>query len=136
MEAAPDLPPTGKGETLLVVEDESALRETLCEWLETLNYQVLSAANAAEALTAYHRHSGKIDLVLTDLTMPGIGGLELLQALRRNGPTIRVIGMSGNLTLEAMRSIEARGVIAWMQKPPLLTELARTVQRGLMDRNA
>jgi signal transduction histidine kinase len=135
-EAAPAPPPMGRGETLLVLEDESVLRETLCEWLETLNYRVLPAANAAEALTAYHRHSGKIDLVLTDLTIPGIGGLELLQALRRNDPTVRVIGMSGGLTPEARRSLEAHGVIDWIQKPPVLTELARTIQGVLVGQRS
>src|SRR6266567_8394076 len=75
---APITEPDARGEeTVLLVEDEAALRPAITEFLESYGYSVLATANAAEALRVTTSYNGSIDLLLTDLVMPGLGGLEL-----------------------------------------------------------
>jgi hypothetical protein len=80
-------------ETILVVDDRAALRELTRETLELCGYKVLEAGNGREGLDICQCHS-KIDLVLTDLTMPGMGGLEFVKLLRTRRPQMKVLFMS------------------------------------------
>jgi len=92
-----DLTPTiEKGhETILLVEDTEALREMIERVLTGFGYTVLVASNGAQALTASEKFHGQIDLLLSDIVMPGIGGPELAIRLRMRRPTLRVLLMSG-----------------------------------------
>lgn len=83
------------GETVLVVEDEDALREVTRRLLTRQGYQVLSAANGAEAVVAAQTFQGPIDLLLTDVIMPQMLGKEAAQAISAARPEIRVLYMSG-----------------------------------------
>jgi CheY-like chemotaxis protein len=74
--------PMGQGELVLVVDDESDIRKVTVGLLEAQKYRVLSAANGEEALTLFLQHADAVRAVLTNLHMPGMGGLALLQALR------------------------------------------------------
>ncbi|WP_189172334.1 PAS domain S-box protein [Pilimelia anulata] len=85
---------TGAGETILVVEDEAALAAVLTRMLENSNYQVIPASNGTEALDIV-RSAHTIDLLVTDVVMPGMQGPELATACRRIRPTMPVIYMSG-----------------------------------------
>ena len=69
--------------TILCVEDEDDLRSDIAEELEAANYRVLQAANGSEALALLEKH--RPDLVLCDITMPGLGGYDVLKALREQG---------------------------------------------------
>jgi two-component system, cell cycle sensor histidine kinase and response regulator CckA len=104
-------------ETLLLVEDESAVRESVRRLLEGQGYTVIEARDGAEALRLYDRNATGIDLVLTDVTMPGIGGLELVQQLRARRPDLRVVFMSGY----ADKALATNGAIphhtAYIEKP-------------------
>lgn len=81
--------------TILLVEDSDRIRPLVREILKDLNCQILEAAAAEEALRAAATHSGDIDLLLTDIAMPGMSGLELATELRRHYPRLQVLYMSG-----------------------------------------
>jgi PAS domain S-box-containing protein len=90
------IPRRAKGdETILVVEDEEALRRLATRLLETAGYTVLSAADGEQALITCERHAGKIDLLLTDVVMPRMSGKRLAERLATTRPTLKILYMSG-----------------------------------------
>ena len=82
-------------ETILLVEDEEPLRKLCTEFLEQLGYRMLTASNAKEAVALVEGYSGKIDLLITDVVMPGLPGPDLAQALLALRPDLKVIFISG-----------------------------------------
>jgi PAS domain S-box-containing protein len=86
--------PRGHGERVLVVEDEPQLRATLSRFISAGGYEVIEASNGDEGIAAFHAENGRIDLVLTDLVMPGTGGLALGRAIRELS-AVPVLYMSG-----------------------------------------
>ena len=82
-------------ETILVVEDEADVRELTCEFLRVSGYSVLQAQNGVEALDVCSRHAGQIQLVLSDMVMPKMGGAELAAKIRTAHPDTKVVLMSG-----------------------------------------
>ena len=104
-------------ETLLLVEDEAAVRSSVRRLLEWHGYTVLEARNGAEALRVYEAQEGNIDLVLTDVVMPEMGGHELVEQLRARRPDLRVLFMSGY----AERAFTSNGSIpagtGYLEKP-------------------
>jgi CheY-like chemotaxis protein len=82
-------------ETILVVEDENDVRELACEFLTMTGYSVLRARNGVEAIDLLRRRPGKIDLVLSDVVMPKMGGSELAARLPSVSPGTRILLMSG-----------------------------------------
>jgi PAS domain S-box-containing protein len=84
----------GGGETLLVVEDERLIRATLAKILRQHGYVVLVASDPQEALAVARAHAGSIDLLLTDVVMPGSSGVELARALSESRPRLKVVFMS------------------------------------------
>jgi len=92
--AAPDSI-VGGSETILVVEDNAPLRDLVRDLAQELGYSVLSAANGQEAIEVAARHPGQIDLMLTDVIMPGMSARELARALRAGHPDLKVLYMSG-----------------------------------------
>jgi two-component system cell cycle sensor histidine kinase/response regulator CckA len=82
-------------ETILLVEDESALRELACSSLRTGGYNVLAAGSAETALATAQRHDGRIHLLLTDVILPGLSGRDLANSLGLSLPNLKVIYMSG-----------------------------------------
>ncbi len=124
-------PVRGKGEVILVVEDDLTLKATLVSALGMLNYQVLQAANGREALDIYDQHENSIELVLSDWVMPYMGGLELVQALKQRDPDVKVLMMTGHPLNQGARNSTPDGAIGWIQKPPNLNQLAELVSRAL-----
>ncbi len=94
MPAKAEAQPRGTG-TILVAEDEEALREAMCGYLRSLGYTVLGASSGKEALSVASQHEGHIELLITDLVMPGMGGRELSQTLGSLRPDLKTICMSG-----------------------------------------
>jgi CheY-like chemotaxis protein len=82
-------------ETILVVEDEAFVREAACDILEGEGYRVLRARNATEAVAAFHRQQGSVQLLLSDVVLPGQNGPALAKDLRAALPTLRAIFISG-----------------------------------------
>jgi len=83
------------GETILVVEDEQAVRDLTVRILQQLGYTILTAASGAEALEVSQAHAGSIDLLLTDVVMPHMSGRQLADHLRQSRPTTKVLFLSG-----------------------------------------
>ena len=147
--------PQGKGERILVVEDDSVVLDVLRQTLRALGYDVLTARNGQEGLELYRQyqaggqvsadgnetareeqpenapHPGSIALVLTDIVMPGMGGVELCHALRRLNPNVKVVLISGYPLGEEARELLTEGVVDWIQKPSPVKKLAQII-RGAM----
>jgi two-component system cell cycle sensor histidine kinase/response regulator CckA len=87
-------PGIGK-ETILLVEDEPAVRQLFAQALSRAGYRVLEACNGQEALTVFEQHGDSIDLLLTDVRMPYMGGLELAKHLRSRRVGLKLIWISG-----------------------------------------
>ena len=124
-----DAPPRGT-ETLLVVEDEMSLRRGICELLSSLGYTVLDASSGDEALSIASEQK-HIDLLLTDVIMPKMGGRELAQMLGSQRPELKVIYMSGYTDDAVLRHGIHELHTAFLQKPFGLSALARKVRDTL-----
>ncbi|HXY25531.1 MAG TPA: response regulator [Candidatus Acidoferrum sp.] len=121
--------PTNKllSKTVLIVDDMDGLREMLADFLPLLGMQVLEAAGAMEAIHTARSHTETIDLLLTDIEMPGMSGLKLAEKLTHMRPGIRVLYMSaGTNPLERTTSKQKPLGSYFIQKPFSLEEL-RTV---------
>jgi signal transduction histidine kinase/CheY-like chemotaxis protein len=118
-------------ETILVVEDDDAVRRMTLEFLKIKGYSVLEARNAADAIQFVGNYSGSIDLVLTDVLMPGIKGGELGERLAQLRTGIRVLYMSA-YTEDAVMSYEMLGPgMAFIEKPFSPDDLAKKVRELL-----
>jgi len=129
--SAPESSGAVRGETILLVEDEPAVLEMAKTALSEAGYNVLAAANGQEALRVSAEQRGPIDLVLTDMVMPGMNGRDLVKALRQRRPKIRVIissGYSGE-THPALNSMSPDE--GYLEKPFLISKLRRSVREML-----
>ena len=127
--------PRGRG-TILIVEDEAELRQAIAESLSALGYRVLEAQHGSEALEIVEKHSGQIDLLLSDAVMPHLRGVDLLHRIRASYPGIKLILMSGNPEATSPSSAsgeagEPDGNIVFLQKPFAHAELAKTIRKLL-----
>jgi CheY-like chemotaxis protein len=87
--------PRGRGETVLVVEDEATVRRLATELLASKGYRVIEAGSAEDALAVFDRAANGVDLMLSDVVLPGIDGVELARRLRRSDPGLPVLYMTG-----------------------------------------
>jgi CheY-like chemotaxis protein len=120
----------GQGELILVVEDNEATRASVSEILTNLGYRVLQASEGKEALEVFAQQAGSIDLILSDLVMPGMGGSELVRHLAAVAPQQRVLLMTG-YPLGSTRELLESGTVHWLQKPLTGAKLARAVREAL-----
>lgn len=122
-------------ETILLAEDETSLRTLTRTTLELCGYKVLEAKDGVEALEVSERHAGPIELLLTDIVMPGMGGRPLAQELTRRRPEIRVVYMSGYTG----QAVGAQGPVEpgsdFLPKPFTRDTLTRKIREAL-DRRA
>lgn len=125
-------PKAGEMETILVVEDDDAMREALVEMLKLMNYVALCAKDGREALDIYE-NDPSIDLVLSDLVMPEMGGVALYGILKEKYPDVRMVIMTGYPLAEKGKDLLEQGIVAWLQKPLDSDTLARTLQRVLSE---
>ncbi len=121
--------PTGRGEMILLVEDHPALRAAGRKVLEQLGYRVLEAADGREALEVYAAE--QVDLVLTDVVMPGMGGAALVEALRQQNPDVKVIAFTGYGEDQEVDRVRRAGVSEVIRKPFEVERLAETIRRML-----
>ncbi|MFN3980340.1 MAG: PAS domain S-box protein [Caldilinea sp.] len=125
----------GRGETILLVEDEAALRSTLAEVLEQWNYHVVVVANGIEALNALDKDGLQPDLILSDVVMPEMSGVALFKTLHRRKVNIPVIFLTGHLRGEELENLRQYGLRAWLPKPPSIEQLAETIAAVLQENN-
>jgi CheY-like chemotaxis protein len=124
------VPLRGRGEIVLVVEDEDRIRGLCQRILESLGYQVLTAANGREALDVY-RAIGKVDLVVTDLVMPEMGGKSLIRELRKVNPDLKFVAMTGYVLMEDLQQLKEEGLLEVIHKPLDTDTLAQVVRWAL-----
>lgn len=123
-----DAEPWRRTETILFVEDETFVRRVTAEVLCAAGYGVLIAQNAEDALRLYERHSGAIDLLLTDLVLPGQTGSELAARLKGLDHRLKVLFVTGYV--ERLKTMEGRDCLP---KPFSTSALLEKV-RQLLDR--
>jgi PAS domain S-box-containing protein len=130
--AEPAAGPARGAETVLLVEDEKGVRRIARLALEGAGYAVLEAADGPAAVAAAAAHPGPVDLLLTDVVMPGMGGRQLAEAVRRARPGVRVLYMSGYTDDAVLRHGVGDGTDAFLQKPFTPRALAEKV-RAVLD---
>ncbi|OIQ98882.1 blue-light-activated protein [mine drainage metagenome] len=126
--------PTGSGETILVVDDEEAVRETLRDMLENHGYRVILAPDGRQGLVCYQQQRQLVRALVTDVMMPVMDGAELVRAIRREDPDLPVIAMSGLPEKELAAGEEGARADAFIMKPfvseQLLVELHSVLAPG------
>jgi two-component system, cell cycle sensor histidine kinase and response regulator CckA len=127
-EEIPDLP-LGRGELILVVDDELSIRETLKIALETYNYRVITAYDGIEAITIYATHQDEIKVVLIDIMMPLMDGTTAIRALQQFNP--KIIACSGVVASNSLQSMPS--VKAFLPKPFTTEDLLNTLARILQE---
>jgi len=127
----PRLPATGT-ETLLIVEDEAALRELVVRVLELCGYRIYEAGNGAEAIRVWEEHKRDIDLMLTDMVMPGgVSGRQLAERLQKENPALKVIYTSGYSPGMAGKDVALMEGFNFLAKPYPPSRLAQVVRECL-----
>jgi PAS domain S-box-containing protein len=131
-------PPTamlkGTG-TILLIDDEKMILDVGRELLEELGYTVLSALSGREALDIFQKNSNKIDLVIMDMIMPGMGGGETFDRLKAINPNIKVLLSSGYSVNGQASKILHRGCDGFIQKPFNLNKLAEKIGKIMIKRS-
>ncbi|MEW5847577.1 MAG: PAS domain S-box protein [Myxococcota bacterium] len=127
----PTPPPFTAQGTILVVDDEEGVRALVASVLQRSGLTVLQARHGAEALELYARERGRISAAVVDLTMPGMGGLEVLRGLLELDPKARVILMSGYTEDHITDEVGRRGHAAFLRKPFRPEELREALRRVL-----
>jgi PAS domain S-box-containing protein len=127
--------PCGGKETLLLVEDEDGLRALACHTLRQRGYHILEASNGEEALEISRQHAGVIDLLLSDVVMPKLGGHALAERLLAERPQARILFMSGFTDSALFRHGVVSGEVECLFKPFTPSALAEKV-REVLDRAA
>ena len=128
-----DGPVPGRGERILVVDDEYAVRNVLGLSLTHLGYKVETAASGLDALDKFGEAEGRYDLVILDLLMPGLSGEEVFNRLRRLRPDLRVLIVSGFSSELVVTRILANGGRDFIQKPFSIEVLSRKVRGCFRD---
>ena len=115
------------GATVMVVEDQDPVRRQACRILEAHGYRVYEASGAEEALEGWH----DVDVLVTDVVMPGMTGQELAEQARTRTPAVKVVYMSGHTEDVIVRNGARAGAIAFVQKPFTRDSLLRSIEDAL-----
>jgi PAS domain S-box-containing protein len=118
---------SGGSETILLVEDEQALREITCEYLQSRGYKVLTAGSGLHALEICRAYDSPIDILLTDIIMPGIPGPELVKSAMNMRPEMRVIYVSGYIDRGLENAVLEQDAV-FLHKPYSLADLGNKIR--------
>src|SRR5438876_7809633 len=117
---------------ILVIDDDSDLRLTLCEYLESRNFTVSSARDGSEAINLLQSRKSKFDIIFTDLVMsPGPDGMEVLKVAKEFSPSSYVVVMTGYSSIETAIESIRRGAFDYLTKPFKLAQIDIIVNRIL-----
>jgi CheY-like chemotaxis protein len=119
------------GKRLLVVEDEPLVRRYLKEFLLTANADVTACANAVEALEAFRRSPGAFSLIISDQTMPGMSGVDMVRAIRALNSDVPVVIFSGYADVVSKQERTELQIADVLLKPVMAEELERVISRAL-----
>jgi PAS domain S-box-containing protein len=128
VEAAPR---SGQGELILIVDDETAIREVTQATLETYGYRAMIACDGVEAIACYAEHKANISVVLLDLMMPALDAVTIIRTLCKLNPQVQIIAMSGLATNESVTRTIGAGVQTFLAKPFTAPELLELLDRVL-----
>ncbi|TVR59403.1 MAG: PAS domain S-box protein [Gemmatimonadales bacterium] len=123
----------GDGEVILVVDDESSVREITKQTLQTFGYRVITARDGADAVAIYAQRGEEIDLVLTDMVMPIMDGPATIRALKRMDADVRIIAASGLGTNGGVARIVDSGIRHFLPKPYTADTLLEVIHRVLRE---
>ncbi|HKJ68220.1 MAG TPA: ATP-binding protein, partial [bacterium] len=121
----------GSGENILLVDDEESLRNLLCERLRMHGYHIDVAANGEDALRICKETNGDLDLIITDIKMPKIGGISLQKHLKELMPHVPTVAITGIVERHKLEEAGGLQFDAILQKPLNISELLETVRRVL-----
>ncbi len=122
----------GQGERILLIEDEKMTRQALVDTLTLINYRVVALTNGQEALNYLDNHLSEVDLILSDVIMPEVGGIALLKTLRQKGIQLPVILMTGHALNPEAENLQSYGLSGWLLKPPRVRRLAQMIANALL----
>ena len=125
--------PFGKNELILVVEDETELREITRATLEANGYRTLGACDGRDALILFQEYQDDITLVLTDLSMPNLNGLAMSQVMREINPQVKIIGTSGIYFTGKIDEFYKAGIKTVLSKPFTAVQLLKTLAVALSE---
>lgn len=123
----------GAGQTVLIVEDNDATREALGTLLDAQGYTALTASNGREALQRYQEAAIDISIIISDMVMPEMGGLELYQTLKKLNPSLKILLVTGHPVDEKNQALLEAGQVQWLQKPFTVQEFNRALRQLLAN---
>ena len=123
--------PRGNGELVLVIDDEAAIRRIIRKTLETFGYRVVTASGGSKGLSTYVHRQAEIAAVITDIMMPIIGGIAIIEALLRVNAKVKVIVVTGFVTDAQKQAAMAAGATAFLGKPFTINKLLATLRTAL-----
>jgi two-component system cell cycle sensor histidine kinase/response regulator CckA len=133
--ATPPPSPAGRGEVILVVDDEPNIRDASRRALNKQGYEIIVAPNGAEAMTLFTKHREKIKLILTDIMMPHMDGLEMIRQIRKLDPHIKIIAASGMVSAsdshQRLNELATLGVKIFLDKPFSIERLLKAIRSTL-----
>jgi hypothetical protein len=121
----------GNGELILVVDDEPAIREITKTSLETYNYKVITASDGLDAIALYAQHKDEISVVLMDMMMPSMDGLNSIHVLKKFNPLVKIIAVSGLSSSDKVSVAMGTGIKAFLSKPYTAQQLLETLHSVL-----
>ncbi len=127
----PEPPIVSGSGTLLIVDDEEMIRQTLRGMLESLNYKVIFADDGYSAVKVYQARKNEIDAILMDIQMPVMDGIEAADEILKINPTARIIFTSGYAESRSFDKLRKRGHKLFLKKPYKITSLADIIQKAL-----
>ncbi len=107
----------GTGKSVLIVEDDPATRTALEALLEAHNYRVLAASNGVEAMQILELESGSIEMVVSDIVMPRMGGVALYHVIHERWPRLKMLFITGHPLQGESQALLEKGIVHWLQKP-------------------
>lgn len=122
----------GRGELILIVDDEANIRETAAAVLSSAGYRSITATDGVDAIAKFSNYRDEIILVITDIAMPGMDGIEMIKSLRNRVPHTRIIAISGMLT-ESQRNLLQTMDVRLLEKPFTPQALFAAVEDALSD---
>lgn len=132
MTLPPPPPPDKPRGNILVVDDEPSIRFTLKRLLERVGYRVETAENANQA--QHHLEGNPFDIVLSDIVMPGLSGIELLKMIRKMAPQVQVIIMTGEPTAETAAEARQAGASDYLLKPVSMEMILQALEKAMLAR--